>query len=99
MLLKESLLSCCATWPHPLESLARWDTAFVSFMVVSCSQTTKFWLSAYSHVVAFTVSAELCFCIGYSKLLQISTKNLIQQLSDPSAIVQMKILETLTTWI
>lgn len=96
-MLRRLLLSFCATWPHPPESLARWDSLCV-LMAISCSQTTEFWC-LLTHMWWLSVSVELCFCIGYSKLLQISTNNLIQQLSDPSAIVQMKILETLTTWI
>lgn len=67
-------------------------------MAFSYSQTTKFWC-LLTRMWWLSVSVELCFCIGYSKLLQISTKNLIQQFSDPSAIRQMKILEILTTWI
>lgn len=91
MLLKRFLLSYGATWPHPLESLARWDTAFVSLWPLVAAKLPNFGIC--SHIMAFTVSVELCFCIGYSKLLQLSAKNLVQQLSDPSAIVQMKILE------
>lgn len=90
MLLKKFLLSYGATWPHPLESLAHWDTAFVSLRPLVAAKLPNFGIC--SNMVAFTAS-ELCFCIGYSKLLQLYTKNPIQQLSAPSAVVQMKILE------